>query len=49
MKQLAWQLASSITILTAGIGISAVIIALLMRGVSRERAALKTRAQGAGR
>ena len=38
LKQLELQLASSITILAAGIGISAVIIARLVKGVADERA-----------
>ncbi len=39
LKQLEWQLASSITILTAGVAISAVIIGWLVQGVRRERRA----------
>ncbi len=39
MKQLEWQLASSITILLAGGAISLVIIGWLVKGVRRERAA----------
>jgi uncharacterized membrane protein YfcA len=39
LKQLALQLASAITILAAGVGISGVIIALLVKGVLEERAA----------
>jgi len=39
LKQLEMQLASSITILTAGAGISLVIVGLLVRGIIQERAA----------
>ncbi len=46
LKQLRLQLASSITILTAGIVISAVIIWWLVRGVVGERAAQRRRAAG---
>ena len=46
MKQLEWQLASSITILTAGVAISAVIIGWLVSGVRRERAAARRAGQG---
>ncbi len=46
LKQLALQLASSITILAAGIGISAVIIALV-RGIAREKAAQQASPTGA--
>ena len=45
LKQLGLQLASSITILAAGIGISSVIIAHLVQGILAERAA---RRSGAG-
>lgn len=38
LKQLEQQMASSITILTAGIAISAVIVGLLVRGILQERA-----------
>jgi len=41
LKQLELQLASSITILTAGIAISGVIIAWLIGGIRRERAAAR--------
>ena len=41
MKQLNLKLASSILILTAGIAISSVIIAVLIRGIIKERASLK--------
>jgi hypothetical protein len=44
LKQLGLQLASSITILAAGIGISGVIIARLVQGVLAERAARRARA-----
>ncbi len=46
LKQLRFQLASSIMILTAGIVISAVIIWWLVRGVVGERAAQRRRAAG---
>jgi hypothetical protein len=45
LKQLGLQLASSITILASGIGISGVIIAHLVQGILAERAA---RRSGAG-
>ncbi len=38
-KELAWQMASSIMILSAGVVISTVILALLVRGILRERGA----------
>jgi hypothetical protein len=40
MKQLEWQTASAVLILTAGIAISLVIFGLLIKGVLRERAVL---------
>ncbi len=46
LKQLKLQLASSITILAAGIAISAVIIWWLVRGILAERAAQRRRAAG---
>jgi hypothetical protein len=46
MMELEWQLASSITILTAGVAISAVIIGWLVSGVRRERAAARRAGQG---
>ena len=46
MKQLEWQLASSITILVAGVAISAVIIGWLVNGVRRERAAARRAGRG---
>jgi hypothetical protein len=47
MKQLGLQLASSITIMTAGIAISAVIIGWLVKGIIAERAAAR-RAEAGG-
>jgi uncharacterized membrane protein YfcA len=47
LKQLQFQLASSIMILTAGIAISTVIIWWLVKGILAERAALRRRATGA--
>jgi uncharacterized membrane protein YfcA len=44
LKQLKLQLASSITILTAGVAISLVIIVWLFQGVIKERAAIRQRA-----
>jgi uncharacterized membrane protein YfcA len=41
MKQLQFQLASSVLILTAAVAISLVIIGLFLRGVLKERAALR--------
>jgi uncharacterized membrane protein YfcA len=46
LKQLQFQLASSITILAAGIAISSVIIWWLVRGILAERAAQRRRAAG---
>jgi uncharacterized membrane protein YfcA len=46
MKQLNYQLASSILILTAGIAISSVIILWLVIGIIRERASKKLAGQG---
>jgi hypothetical protein len=46
MKQLEWQLASSITILVAGVAISAVIIGWLVIGIRKERAAARRAGQG---
>jgi hypothetical protein len=48
LKQLGLQLASSITILGAGIGISGVIIARLVQGILRERAARRAAPDGRG-
>jgi hypothetical protein len=48
LKQLELQLASSITILAAGIAISSVIIWWLVRGVIAERAGLRAPAAGMG-
>jgi uncharacterized protein len=42
LKQLELQTPSSILILTAGIAISAVIVTLLVRGIMRERAAIRS-------
>ncbi|MFH1572426.1 MAG: sulfite exporter TauE/SafE family protein [Acidobacteriota bacterium] len=42
LKQLEMQISSSVLILTAGILISGVIIAMLLRGIARELAARKT-------
>lgn len=44
LKQLELQKASSVTILTAGIGISLVIVGLLVRGIIQERAAKRSEA-----
>jgi hypothetical protein len=46
LKQLKLQLASSITILTAGIAISSVIIWWLVKGILSERAAQRRRLSG---
>ncbi len=46
LKQANLQLASSITILTAGVAISAVIIGWLISGVRRERAAARRAGRG---
>jgi len=43
MKQLEFQMASSILILTAGIVISLVIVGLLVRGIMKERREIKAR------
>jgi hypothetical protein len=48
LKQLQFQLASAITILFAGVGISGVIIALLVKGVMEERATRKVSTGGRG-
>jgi uncharacterized membrane protein YfcA len=48
LKQLQFQLASSITILFAGVGISGVIIALLVKGVMEERASRNVSTGGRG-
>ena len=48
LKQLQFQLASSITILFAGVGISGVIIALLVKGVMEERATRNVSTGGRG-
>lgn len=47
-KQLEMQMASSILILVAGIAISGVIIALLVRGIAKERAQRARTAKGFG-
>lgn len=48
LKQLEFQLLSSITILFAGVGISGVIIALLVKGVMEERASRNVSTGGRG-
>jgi hypothetical protein len=48
LKQLQFQLASSIMILFAGVGISGVIIALLVKGVMEERASRNVSTGGRG-
>jgi hypothetical protein len=48
LKQLQFQLLSSITILFAGVGISGVIIALLVKGVMEERASRNVSTGGRG-
>jgi hypothetical protein len=48
LKQLEFQLASAITILFAGVGISGVIIALLVNGIMKERTSRKVSTGGRG-
>jgi uncharacterized protein len=48
LKQLELQLASSITILAAGVSISAVIISWLVKGIAAERAEIRSGVAGLG-